>query len=93
MNNQQKRIQQTMDLLGVLLIILAVHFVVGAFNGKWPWSGNAYNSYLLQAESWLQGRLDLGQNYEYLELAIFNNKFYVSFPPFPSYNLSESSAQ
>lgn len=87
MNNQQKRIQQTMDLLGVLLIILAVHFVVGAFNGKWPWSGNAYNSYLLQAESWLQGRLDLGQNYEYLELAIFNNKFYVSFPPFPSYVL------
>ena len=69
MNNQQKRIQQTMDLLGVLLIILAVHSVVGAFNGKWPWSGNAYNSYLLQAESWLQGRLDLGQNYEYLELA------------------------
>ena len=87
MNNQQKRIQQTMDLLGVLLIILAVHSVVGAFNGKWPWSGNAYNSYLLQAESWLQGRLDLGQNYEYLELAIFNNKFYVSFPPFPSYVL------
>ena len=79
MNNQQKRIQQTMDLLGVLLIILAVHFVVGAFNGKWPWSGNAYNSYLLQAESWLQGRLDLGQNYEYLELEwSYKNKHFKS---------------
>ena len=28
MNNQQKRIQQTMDLLGVLLIILAVHLLL-----------------------------------------------------------------
>lgn len=87
MKFQQKKIMQLMDIIGVFLVILAVHFVIGAFNGKWPWSGNAYNSYLLQAESWLHGRLDLGQNYEYLELAVFKNKYFVSFPPFPSYVL------
>ena len=85
--NKELRIKQALDVLAVLLIILAVHYVVGAFNGKWPWSANAYNSYLLQALSWLEGRLDLGQNYEYLELAVFQDKYYVSFPPFPSYVL------
>lgn len=44
-----------------------------------------YNSYILQAQSWLQGRLDLGQVYPYLELAIYHGKYFVSFPPFPSY--------
>ncbi len=35
----------------------------------------------------MEGRLDLGQDYTWLELAIFNGKYYVSFPPFPSYIL------
>lgn len=52
--------------------------------GMWPNSQNVYNSYSLQAESWLNGRLDLGQNYSHLELAIFEGKYYVSFPPLPS---------
>lgn len=84
MNHTKTKYQKAMDAIAVLLIILAVHFVIGAFNGKWPWSGNPYNSYLLQALSWLDGRLDLGTNYEWLELAIYNGKYFVSFPPFPS---------
>lgn len=48
---------------------------------------NVYNTYALQADSWRQGRLDLGQNYSWLELAIYNGKYYCSFPPFPSYVL------
>ena len=45
-----------------------------------------YNSYSLQAQAWLQGRLDLedGGLYEWLELAQLDGKYYVSFPPFPS---------
>lgn len=82
---QQRKRKQAMDVAALFLIILAVHFVIAAFSGKWPWSPNSYNSYLLQTLSWLEGRLDLGQNYEWLELAIFQDKFYVSFPPFPSY--------
>lgn len=84
-NLHHRKRKQAMDVVALFLIILAVHFVIGAFSGKWPWSGNSYNSYLLQTLSWLEGRLDLGQNYEWLELAIFQDKFYVSFPPFPSY--------
>lgn len=84
-NLQQRKRKQAMDVAALFLIILAVHFVVGAFTGTWPWSGNAYNSYLLQTLSWLEGRLDLGQNYEWLELAIYQDKFFVSFPPFPSF--------
>jgi hypothetical protein len=67
------------------ITILIVMFVVMAFTGMWPWKQNSYNSYTLQADAWLHGRLDLGQNYEWLELAVFGGKYYVSFPPFPSY--------
>ena len=76
------------DYISILLLCLcvtAVFFVAWTFTGQWPWKSQAYNSYILQAQSWLEGRLDLGRDYPYLELAIFNNKYYVSFPPFPSY--------
>ena len=49
-----------------------------------PGFDSFYNSYSLQADAWLKGRLDLGQDYEWLELAIRDGKYYVSFPPFPS---------
>ena len=64
--------------------MLAALFVIGSFTGQWPWSYNSYCSYALQATSWLQGRLDLGQDYPWLELAIYQGRYYVSFPPFPS---------
>ncbi|MGN1115131.1 MAG: hypothetical protein ACI4TH_01005 [Candidatus Ornithomonoglobus sp.] len=67
------------------LSVLAVFFIMWTFTGQWPWKGHPYNSYILQAQSWLKGRLDLGKNYPHLELAINNGKYYVSFPPFPSY--------
>lgn len=69
--------------LGVLVVML----VVASFTGQWPTRANAYNSYVLQANAWLEGRLDLGRDYSWLELAIVDGKYYVSFPPFPSYVL------
>ncbi|MBO4896938.1 MAG: hypothetical protein J5590_01405 [Clostridia bacterium] len=45
---------------------------------------NYYNSYSLQAERWLSGHLDLGQDYSHLEIAKYDGKFYISFPPFPT---------
>ncbi len=71
----------------LLLSVIAVYFVIWGITGQWPWAKNPYNSYALQAQSWLEGRLDLGKDYPYLELAIYNSKYYVSFPPFPSYVL------
>lgn len=73
------------NILVLCLCVTAVFFVAWTFTGQWPWKSQPYNSYILQAQSWLEGRLDLGRDYPYLELAIFNNKYYVSFPPFPSY--------
>ena len=56
------------------------------FTGHIPWKGNSYNSYTLQALAWLNGRLDIadGPMRTWLELAILDEKYYVSFPPFPS---------
>ncbi|MBQ8161019.1 MAG: hypothetical protein IJ083_09730 [Clostridia bacterium] len=67
--------------------VLLALFLVWAFTGIWPWKPNPYKSYALQAEAWLHGRLDLGQDYPWLELAIYKGKYYVSFPPFPSFVL------
>lgn len=67
------------------LSILMVMLVIMMFTGQWPTRGNGYNSYTLQACAWTEGRLDLGQDYPWLELAIFQGKYFVSFPPFPSY--------
>ena len=44
------------------------------------------DSYTLQALAWRNGEVCLtnGQDYPWLELAIYNGKYYVSFPPLPS---------
>lgn len=45
-----------------------------------------YNSYALQAENWLAGRnyIANGEDYPWLELAIYNGRYYQSFPPVPA---------
>lgn len=45
---------------------------------------SGYNTYTLQALAWRDGRMSLGRDYPHLELAIFNNDWWVSFPPVPS---------
>ena len=74
---------------GIIVItsVLLYLFLMCWLTGYGPLKQNVYNSYSLQADSWRQGRLDLGQDYPYLELAVYNGKYYVSFPPFPSYIL------
>ncbi len=77
--------EEWLSFLWIALSILAAYWAVWAFTGQWPWSKNFYNSYTLQACRWLGGHLDLGQNYSHLEIAEYQGKFFVSFPPFPSY--------
>ena len=67
-------------LLAVLGIYIILYLYCDGILSK-----NPYNSYTKQCIAWLSGRLDLGQDYAWLELAIFEGKYYVSFPPFPSY--------
>ncbi len=75
-------------------LCLAAAFSVGAallavmlFTGYFPGRPNEYNSYALQASAWLEGHLDILGSYPHLELALFGDRQYVSFPPFPSYVL------
>lgn len=67
----------------VLTVLLVLTYIM-LKTGQYPWLRNPYASYQLQAQAWLEGRLDLGQDYPWLELAIFEGKYFVSFPPFPS---------
>lgn len=74
---------------GIVTVLSLMIFlmVMSLFTGKGWLEHNTYNTYALQADSWRQGRLDLGQNYSWLELVDLNGKIYASFPPFPSYVL------
>ena len=64
----------------ILLLIVAI-FQIDIFRH------NPYDSYTRQALAWREGRTYLNnppEELQYLELAIFNGKYYVSFPPVPS---------
>ena len=71
------------DILVLVLTVIGSLFVIWTFTGKWPWVSQPYNSYILQAEAWTKGQLDLGKDYPYLELAIYKGKYFLSFPPLP----------
>lgn len=70
-----------------ILTMLGIMVFMAMMLGNGPASANPYNTYALQADSWRQGRLHLGQDYPWLELAIYKGNYYCSFPPFPSYVL------
>ena len=66
-----------------LLIILLLYALMCAGSGVSP-ASYKYKSYLLQAQAWLRGETALDRNYEYLELAVYGGKYYVSFSPVPA---------
>jgi len=45
---------------------------------------NWHYSHALQAHTWLQGQLNLHHYYYHLEIAVFNDMYWISFPPFPA---------
>lgn len=76
--------EERRDILRLLLALLSVYLLLWSLTGEWPFLPSTYNSYVLQANRWLQGHLDLGQNYPYLEIAEYGGKYFISFPPIPS---------
>ena len=66
--------------LGLVALLLALHAAL-QINPILP---SPYNSYTLQAMAWRRGSTHLAENVPHLELAIFENRYYVSFPPVPS---------
>lgn len=66
------------------ILILACSAIIFDYN---VFEHNPYDSYTRQALAWREGRTYLSDDpssIEYLELAIYNGKYYVSFPPVPS---------
>lgn len=73
--------------LAAALSLLALALVLyHSLAGGTLLSPNVYDSYLLQAQNWLEGRVSIanGEKYPWLELAIYNGEYYLSFPPAPS---------
>lgn len=68
----------------VVFAMLAAYGIIWAFTDASLWQSSDYSSYVLQAKRWLGGHLDLGRNYPHLELAVYEGKYFVSFPPIPS---------
>ena len=64
-------------------VTLVMWAVLHALTGIRFAGSTAYNTYTRQAMAWREGHAWV-QNAEYLELAIFNGQYYVSFPPLPS---------
>lgn len=84
LRNLYERREEYGGMLAVILSMLAVYGILWAFTDASLWQTSTYSSYVLQAQRWLEGHLDLGQDYPYLELAIYEGKYFVSFPPIPS---------
>ena len=83
----RKKTEIAFPVICAVLIVAAAHIVFMLFSGKGLLDSNPYNSYVRQAIAWSQGQLYLPENYPWLELAIYEGHYYVSFPPFPSYLL------
>ena len=67
---------------GLFFTVMCYAFLATAF-GRNLLVHSPYDSYTLQALAWRNGHIALGKDYPWLELAIYQGRYYVSFPPFP----------
>lgn len=65
-------------------LLLFTLLALTAALGLNPFLPSPFNNYTLQALAWRRGEASLAQNVSHLELAVYQSKYYVSFPPVPS---------
>ena len=71
-------------MIPVLIAMMVLMWIVlSALTGISFFGPSAYNSYTLQALAWLRGKVTV-ENVPHLELAVYKDQYYVSFPPVPS---------
>ena len=68
----------------MLALVFIAYVFIHDLIGETLLEHNSWDSYTLQTERWLQGKLDLERDYKFLEIATYNGRYYISFPPFPS---------
>jgi hypothetical protein len=66
------------------LLICCTLLLIHVLQGSSPFAPSPYNSYRLQAMQWRKGKIALDEDVPHLELAVYNGKYYVSFPPVPA---------
>ena len=78
--------EETRVLLAMLAVLGMGYFLLSDLMGGTLFQHQQWDSYTLQALNWLQGRTYIpdGEKYQWLELAIYGGRYYVSFPPLPS---------
>ncbi|MCD7844339.1 MAG: hypothetical protein LUG57_00470 [Oscillospiraceae bacterium] len=78
--------RQRGPMLAMLLVMAAGYVLLSDLMGGTLFAAQARDSYTLQTWNWLQGRMYIenGESYTWLELAIYQDTYYVSFPPIPS---------
>lgn len=86
MDKQKARLEMEYGILCILGLVVFLA-VMAMFTGLSLLDENTFRTYAFQADSWRQGRLDLPENYSWLEIAEYQGRYYCSFPPFPSYVL------
>lgn len=81
---RQGPLRDAVALAACLAAVALVALWVAGQTGADLLAHSAFDSYAKQAMAWRDGRIALDQNYPWLELAIFEGDYYVSFPPIPA---------
>jgi len=86
MNDLDKKKSERRTLWATLAVLAVGYLLLSDLMGGTFWTHQGQDSYTLQAINWLAGRMYLknGEQYTWLELAIYQGRYYVSFPPLPS---------
>ncbi|MEA5059628.1 MAG: hypothetical protein VB049_06290 [Candidatus Pelethousia sp.] len=71
-------------LAGILGLMLLTYLLLHDLLGGTLFTHCQWDSYTLQALAWRRGAMGLGQDYPWLELAVYQGDWFVSFPPLPS---------
>ncbi len=79
-----KKAPFTYHFFAAAALILLSYILLYSLTEQSIFSHSVYDSYTRQAQVWWQGRADLSENIPWLELAEYNGRIFVSFPPFPS---------
>lgn len=82
--NRMKKIP--IELLMLIGLMLLGYVFIHDLAGGTLLDHEPHDSYTLQAQAWLEGKIFLedGADYTWLELAVYEGQYYVSFPPVPS---------
>ncbi|MBR0462933.1 MAG: hypothetical protein IJJ23_00910 [Clostridia bacterium] len=80
----RRRIEAVISIIVMTFLALTLWDVLSALTFTDMFGQSSYNTYTLQALAWREGRLSLGRDYPWLELAVYQGDYYVSFPPVPT---------